>query len=90
MHSLKPLDYFDPENVQKASEILSGQGEKAWILAGGIDLIPRIRNRTLEADHVINIQKIPGMDAIEFIPDKGLTFGAHACWSNSSTGPPMK
>ena len=58
MRSLEPFDYFEPGDIHEASEILSARGEKAWILAGGIDLIPRIRKGTLKADHVINIQKI--------------------------------
>lgn len=78
MHSLEPFDYFEPGNVHEASEILSTRDEKAWILAGGIDLIPKIRKGTLKADHVINIQKIPGLESIEFIREKGLTFGAMA------------
>lgn len=78
MRSLEPFDYFEPGNIPEASEILSARGEKAWILAGGIDLIPRIRKGTLEADYVINIQKIPGLESIEFIREKGLTFGAMA------------
>lgn len=76
MDSLDPFEYYEPENVQEASEILSIHGEKAWILAGGIDLIPRIRKRKLEADHVINIKNIPGIDSFEFIPEKGLSLGA--------------
>jgi len=76
MRSLDPFDYFEPEDIREASELLSAKGEKACILAGGIDLIPRLRKRMLEADHVINIQKIPMMDSISFISGKGLTFGA--------------
>lgn len=76
MRSLEPFDYFEPGNIHEASEILSARGEKAWVLAGGIDLIPRIRRGTLKADHVINIQKIPGLESIDFMREKGLTFGA--------------
>ena len=63
MRSLEPFDYFEPENVHEASEMLSARGEKAWILAGGIDLIPRIRKGVLKADHVINIQKIQHLNS---------------------------
>ena len=71
MHSLEPFDYFEPGDTREASELLATRGDKVWILAGGIDLIPRIRKGTLKADHVINIQKIPSLDTIEFRQQKG-------------------
>ncbi len=53
-------------------------GEKAQILAGGIDLIPRMRKGDIETEYVVNIQKIPGLEYIESIEKGGITFGAMA------------
>ena len=43
MRVLKPFDYFEPGSVKEASELLVNSGGKAQVLAGGIDLIPRMR-----------------------------------------------
>ena len=59
MRTLKPFDYFEPETVQEATKLLSKRGKKSRILAGGVDLIPRMRSRKMDADVLINIQKIP-------------------------------
>jgi carbon-monoxide dehydrogenase medium subunit len=75
---MKPFEYFEPRTVMEATELLSTYGEKARILAGGIDLIPRMRKREIETECVVNIQKIPGLEHIE-INEKGeITFGAMA------------
>ena len=75
---MKPFEYFEPRTVGEATQLLSNYGEKAQILAGGIDLIPRMRKGDVKAEYVINIQKIPGLEDIGPDGKKGLKFGAMA------------
>ncbi len=76
MRTLKPFDYFEPATVQEATELLSKHGEKARVLAGGIDLIPRMRKGKTEAGLLVNIGRIPGLNAFSVDGTKGLRFGA--------------
>lgn len=76
MHVLKPFDYYEPETLEEASELLSSQGRKPRVLAGGIDIIPRMRKGKIEVDSLINIQKVPGLDLFEADDTKGMKFGA--------------
>ena len=78
MRVLKPFDYFEPGTVKEAVQFLTNHGGKAEILAGGVDLIPRMRMGKKEADSLVNIQKIPGLETIEAAGAKGLKFGAMA------------
>jgi carbon-monoxide dehydrogenase medium subunit len=73
---MKPFEYFEPRTVREATQILSNYGEKAQILAGGIDLIPRIQKGDIRAEYVVNIQKIPGLERIEPDGKEGVTLGA--------------
>lgn len=73
---MKPFEYFEPRTVGEATEILSNYGEKAQILSGGIDLIPRMQKGDIQAEYVVNIQKIPGLEYIEPHEKEGITFGA--------------
>lgn len=75
---MKPFEYSEPSTIAEATQLLSKYGEKAQILAGGIDLIPRIRKGKIKTEYVVNIQKIPGLEYIEPTGKKGLTFGAMA------------
>ena len=73
---MKPFEYFEPRTVREARQILSDYGEKAQILAGGIDLIPRMQKGDIRAEYVVNIQKIPDLERIEPDGKEGITLGA--------------
>jgi len=73
---MKPFEYFEPRTVGEATEILSDYGEKAQILSGGVDLIPRMQKGDIQAEYVVNIQKIPGLEYIGPDEKQGITFGA--------------
>jgi len=61
---MKPFEYFEPSTVGEATRLLSNHGKNAQILAGGIDLIPRMRKGEIKTRYVVNIQKIPGLGYI--------------------------
>jgi carbon-monoxide dehydrogenase medium subunit len=73
---MKPFEYFEPRTVGEATQILSNYGEKAQILSGGVDLIPRMQKGDIQAEYVVNIQKISGLEYIEPDEKEGITFGA--------------
>ena len=73
---LREFEYYEPTAVTEVAKLLDEYGEDAQIMAGGIDLIPRIRNGSIEADCVINIQNIAELKTLEYDADKGLAFGA--------------
>jgi carbon-monoxide dehydrogenase medium subunit len=75
---VKPFEYFEPRTVREATELLSTFREKARILAGGIDLIPRMRKGEIETEFVVNIQKIPRLEQIAAHERGGITIGAMA------------
>lgn len=76
MRVLKPFEYFEPGTVEEAVQLLAGYGGKAKVLAGGVDLIPRMRERKIKPEYVVNIQRIPGLDYIEGDGTGGLKIGA--------------
>jgi len=71
-----PFEYFEPRTVGEATQILSDYGAKAQILAGGIDLIPRIQKGDIRAEYAVNIQKIPGLEHVGPDGKEGMTLGA--------------
>jgi len=75
---MKPFGYFEPRTIGEATKLLSDYGGKARILAGGIDLIPRMRKGEIDAGYVVNIQNIPGLEHIEPNEKGEITFGAMA------------
>lgn len=60
------FEYFAPNTLKEAVDILNDKGEKALILNGGTDIIVRLRDCSLEADCLVDIKKIGKLDKISF------------------------
>jgi len=77
MHqTLRPFELLEPETVEEAVQILSSYGNKAKVLAGGIDLVSRMRRWQIKPECLVSIQKIPGLDYIEGNGGGRLSIGA--------------
>jgi carbon-monoxide dehydrogenase medium subunit len=73
---MKPFELFEPDNIKEAAGLLSRYGDKASILAGGLDLVARMRRRQIQPEYVVSIRRIPGMDYIIHNKENGLRIGA--------------
>ena len=73
---LEPFEYFEPETVKEAIDILAKYEGRAKLLAGGVDLIARMRRREIQPQAVVSLQRIPGLSYIEGDGKKGLRIGA--------------
>jgi len=69
--------YHRPERLPEAIELL-GSLENAKLLAGGQSLMPMLNMRYVIPDHVIDLNRIPGLDEIR-IDAGGVRRGARAC-----------
>ncbi|MDH5695694.1 MAG: xanthine dehydrogenase family protein subunit M [Dehalococcoidia bacterium] len=72
---LKPFVYFEPSTIKEAVQILDTYGTKAKVLAGGVDLVARMRLRQIRPEYVVSILNIPKLDYIQS-DGAGLKFGA--------------
>jgi carbon-monoxide dehydrogenase medium subunit len=78
---LQPFDYVAPLDLREASTLLSSPEGRAWALQGGTDLLVRIRAGVVQPGLVVDLKKLPGMQAIREWPDGWLSIGA-ACTMN--------
>jgi len=60
-----PFDYIRPESVEEALDRVAGAGGDAKILAGGQSLVPLLNMRLLRPALVIDVNRVPGLDAVE-------------------------
>lgn len=74
--SIKPFEYHEPADITEALTLLDQYGAKARVLAGGIDLVPRMRTGAIQIDHIVNIQNINELITTDFDSQTGLRFGA--------------
>ena len=61
---LPRFEYKSPKSVGEASELLKDCGGKAKVLAGGTDLLVKMKERALTPEYVINLKGIEGLDKI--------------------------
>jgi CO/xanthine dehydrogenase FAD-binding subunit len=73
---LPKFDYHEPSTMEEALKLLSELGGNARVLAGGTDLLCRMKQKIDRPSHVISIARVPGLD--EVIPRNGhaVTIGA--------------
>ena len=73
MRTLLPFEFLEPDSVDAALAVLDKA--ESHVLAGGVDLVLKLRLRMLTADRVLSLHRIPGLDSIS-ISDGQLTIGA--------------
>jgi aerobic carbon-monoxide dehydrogenase medium subunit len=72
---LMPFEFYEPTTVDEVVDLVDG--ETSRILAGGVDLVLKMRLRQLVPQRVVSIQKVSGLDHVAADGD-ALRFGALA------------
>ena len=76
MKRLKPFAYFQPATLAEASKTLVDEGNGAYLLAGGTDLLVRVKRGEINPSALINLKSIDGLGRIEPAEEQGLRIGA--------------
>ena len=58
------MRYESPTTTKAAVALLSGEKGQAYVLAGGTDLLVRLRMDTIEPDLMVDIKRIPAMSEV--------------------------
>jgi carbon-monoxide dehydrogenase medium subunit len=85
---MKPpgFDYLAPASLGEALGALDSLGDQAKVLAGGQSLVPLLNFRLVRPAHVVDLNEIPGLDAIRMDGDQ-LVIGAMARQRAVETSP---
>ena len=67
--------YFEPASVAECCALLKEYGKDAKLLAGGTDLVPRMRSGVLAPKAVIALYNIPGLAEVKEVED-GIILGS--------------
>jgi len=73
---LPKFDYLAPATLDEAFSLLSEYKGRVKVIAGGTDLVPKLKRREMGApEYVIDLKGLPGLDEIKQAAG-GLTIGA--------------
>jgi aerobic carbon-monoxide dehydrogenase medium subunit len=59
------FDYHRPETLDEALKLLKKHGDEAKVLSGGMSLLPMLKLRLAAFAHLVDINRIPGLDYIK-------------------------
>jgi carbon-monoxide dehydrogenase medium subunit len=59
------FEYHRPESLDEALALLSSYGDEGKVLAGGQSLIPLMKLRFAAPEHLIDINRIPGLEGLQ-------------------------
>jgi len=72
---LPKFEYHEPPTLEEALHVLSEFGGNAKLLAGGTDVLVRMKLKVDKPTHLISIARIPGLDQIVPRDRHGVTVG---------------
>lgn len=75
---MREFEYVAPKTVKEAINLLATYKEKATILAGGTDVVIRLRDEIIDPEFIIDIKHIDELNGIKFDKKEGLFVGANA------------
>ena len=73
---LPKFEYHEPSTIEEALHLLSELGGNAKVLAGGTDLLVRMKQKVDRPPHVISVARVPGLEEIVPRNGHGVTVGA--------------
>jgi CO/xanthine dehydrogenase FAD-binding subunit len=74
---LPKFNYLAPRTIGETLSLLSQYKGGAKIMAGGTDLVPKLKRREVKApEYVIDLKGVPNLDYIKYEEDNGLKLGA--------------
>ncbi|MGA8049905.1 MAG: xanthine dehydrogenase family protein subunit M [Burkholderiales bacterium] len=60
-----PFEYHRPSSLNEAISLLKHHGAQAKVLSGGMSLLPTLKLRLGSFAHLVDINRIPGLDGIK-------------------------
>ncbi|MDA8037958.1 MAG: FAD binding domain-containing protein [Actinomycetota bacterium] len=76
MLRLPRFRYLRPQSVAEAAELMAEHGEQAMLVAGGTDLLPKMKRGQMEAEILVGLGHLAELRQLERSDDGGLRIGA--------------
>jgi len=62
---MKPVEFLEPETLEKTCSLLAKYKEEAKLIASGQSLIPMLQQRLFTPKYLISVRNLPGLDYIK-------------------------
>src|SRR5271157_4959266 len=72
------FDYYVPDTLDEACGLLASLGSDAKVLAGGTDVLSKMKNELIAPKALVSLKNIKGIEGITYVPGKGVVIGTRA------------
>ena len=90
MLRLPLFEYLRPRTVPEAAEMLAVHDGLAMVIAGGSDLLPKMKRRQIEPTHLVGLRGLSELAGISAEPDGSLRIGAAETLATICTAPEVE
>ena len=90
MLRLPPFSYLRPGSVAEAAQILAEHGTRARLVAGGTDLLPKMKRGQMEPEILVGLGHLDELRQIRATSDGGFDIGAGVTLSQVVTHPELR
>jgi CO/xanthine dehydrogenase FAD-binding subunit len=66
------FEYLMPKSIDEAISLIEAHGERARYIAGGTDILVKIKEKKAQPDFLISLRHIPGLAYIDYEEDMGI------------------
>jgi aerobic carbon-monoxide dehydrogenase medium subunit len=73
---MRDFEFFEPQSIAEASDMLTSHGDRCRLLAGGTALMLVLRQRMVSPSHIISLAKVRELRGITYDQNEGLRIGA--------------
>jgi CO/xanthine dehydrogenase FAD-binding subunit len=85
---LPRFEYLAPKTMSEALSLLARYKGRARVIAGGTDLLPKLKRREIKApQNIIDLKRIRNLDYVKYGKRSGLSLGALATIHAVETSP---
>jgi carbon-monoxide dehydrogenase medium subunit len=90
MSIMPRFEHYQPQSLEEALDLLSRFRTSVKVIAGGTDLVPRMRAGVVEAQQVVSLNRVAGLNRINYTDEDGLIIGATARLADVGAHPDVR
>jgi len=87
---VREFELLQPSSVDEAVGHLAAHGDRAWVIAGGMDTFDWLKDRIREPEYVVDLGGISDMSNVRSTDDGGLEIGAMVTLTEVSRHPDVQ
>jgi aerobic carbon-monoxide dehydrogenase medium subunit len=72
---MRRFEYVKVKSLREAVDLLARHREKAHVLAGGTDVLVKLKSGDFALELLVDIKGVPGLSGIEYRPGEGMRIG---------------